>query len=218
MSLSVPRAGSGWTARPPGSRESTPLLVGSTGVEDEEVSSGTEESSLGSLSEAPVSNDRCADNDVREFYGYLLRRMEEDDRREASSGWDWKKIHGEDYEEWQEPLAPVHTNDEYYNDHFDDDEWYNDESDSDSEDYMTSRVNTKSLQPAATGHHYKGTTVRRSGAEPAPQGKGSGTKWVRHFQEIHNNFVQRLLSGNFGWPPLRRRSPLGLTDELEWEN
>ncbi len=168
--------------------------------------------------EASVSNDRCADNDVREFYAYLLRCMEEDDRREAKSGWDWKEIHGEDYEEWQEPLAPVHTNDEYYNDHFDNDKWYNDESDSDSENYKTSRVNTKSLQPAATGHHYKGTTVRRSGAEPAPQGKGSGTKWVRHFQEIHNNFVQCLLSGNFGWPPLRRRSPLGLTDELEWEN
>ena len=86
MSLSVPAAGSGSTARPPGSRESTPLSVGSTGVEDEEVSSGTEESSLRSLSEASVSNDRCADNDVREFYACLLRHLEEDDRCKASSG------------------------------------------------------------------------------------------------------------------------------------
>ena len=75
----------------------------------------------------------------------------------------------------------------------------------------------KSLQPSATGHYQKSTIVHLSGAEPLPHGKESGTRRVRHFTEIHNNFVNRLLSGTFGWPPLRRRPPLRLTNAQEGE-
>ncbi len=98
MSLSVPAAGSGLTARPPGNRESAPLLVGSTVAENEEDSSATEESLLRSLSEAPVTNDRCANDDVRGLYAFLLARMEVEARCKASP-WDWKRVHGEEYEE-----------------------------------------------------------------------------------------------------------------------
>ena len=76
MRLSVPAVGLGLTARPPGSRESTPQPVGSTVIENKEDSSFTEESLLKGLLEAPATNDRCADDDMRDFYVYFLERME----------------------------------------------------------------------------------------------------------------------------------------------
>ncbi len=89
MSLFVLAVGLGSTTRPLGVRKSTPQLVGSTVVENEGDSSSAEEPLLRSLSEAPVTNNRFADNDMREFYEYLLKQMEEDATHKASLGpWD----------------------------------------------------------------------------------------------------------------------------------
>ena len=57
--------------------------------EKEEDCSATEEFILGSLLEAPVTNDRSADDDVRGFYAFLLEHMEEEAICTASLGpWD----------------------------------------------------------------------------------------------------------------------------------
>ncbi len=75
-------------------------------MEKEQDFSSTEEFLLRSLSVAPVTNDRCTNDYVAESNAFLLEFKEEEERCEASP-WDWKRIHVEDYEEWQEPLAPA---------------------------------------------------------------------------------------------------------------
>ncbi len=216
MSLSVPAAGSGSTARPPGTNEGSPNVKGRPMGKEQECAPPMGNSTLKTWYGAPATNDRCADNDARVFCEYLLKRMEEEANCKVSpEPWDWQRIHGEDFKEWQEPLAPVHTKDRNYNDHQDDNFWYDTESDlSDEEDYFTSSFTTKSLQLVAEGHNNKSTTAHHAGADTLPHGKGTGISRRRQYLEIKGDFVRCLMgTGTFGWPTLATRPSLRKTNE-----
>ncbi len=160
---------------------------------------------------APATNDRCSDNDVREFCEYLLKRMEEEENCKVSpEPWDWQRIHGEDFEEWQEPLAPVHTKKRDYKD--DNGGWSEEFDSSDFDDYSLFVI-PKTLQPLAAGHYNDenkplqpmatGRTYNKTIAQLLETGRGTHTRRRRHYKEIANDFVLRLMgSGTFGWPPL----------------
>ncbi len=156
MSLSIPVVGSRSTARPPGSKDSAPQMLGRTGVKNKEKSFCLEDFLPRNLLAAPATNDRCTNDYMEELKAFLLGFIEEEERCKASP-WDWKRIHGEDYEEWQEPLASVHNKFENNNFENDNDEyndglsWLEDESDlSDWEGSPTPSATTNSMKPVAT--------------------------------------------------------------------
>ena len=103
-------------------------------------------------------------------------------------------------------MTPVHNNDKD-NQCFNHSCWFEDGSEpSDWNEYYTPSLITKSLQPLNTGCNNTSKMMHRSGAEPAPQGKMFGTRWIIHYKEIKDNFVKCLMgSGTFGWTPLLRK-------------
>ncbi len=70
-------------------------------------------STLKTLHGAPATNDRCTDEQEDELYGMLksvLQEIERDENKEDSPGLDWRKIHGEDYQEpGASPMEPFAT-------------------------------------------------------------------------------------------------------------
>ncbi len=70
----MPAAGLGSTVKPPGSKESTPQMVGSTGVENKEKSFSLEDFLLRNLPAAHATNDRCTNDYVEELKAFLLEQ------------------------------------------------------------------------------------------------------------------------------------------------
>ncbi len=121
MSLCGPAVATGSTARPPGQQKSPPLIQESPKGEKRVDSPLITESILGIVSAAPVTNDKCSKDDETACYALLQELLCEDARctnnKDASQvPLDWRSIHGEEYEEDQESLAPGSTNDNDNND------------------------------------------------------------------------------------------------------
>ncbi len=125
----------------------------------------------------------------------------------------------EDFEEWQEPLAPVHTTEMNYNDHQDDEFWDDTKSNLlDKDNYYTSLVTTKSFQMVAEGHNNERTIVHHARADTFPHGKAAGSGRRRHYLEIKANFVRHLMgTGTFGWPTLEVMPSLRKRDKKNRE-
>ncbi len=124
MSLSVPAAGSGSTARPPGNMEGSPNAKGRPMGKKQECALPMGNSTLKTLFGAPATNDGCTDDQENELYGLLksvLKEIDRDEHKKDSPGpLDWRKIHGDNY---QEPVALSpgnHDNDDQHMEIWDD--------------------------------------------------------------------------------------------------
>ena len=126
MILCGPAVASGSTARPPGVKESLASPTGKPPCEENGGFSSTEEEFLLGNSSALATNDRCVDTKEARCYAILIELMKEEvlrinNKESSPDPLDWKEIHGDDYEEYQEPLTPGHNNDKGDDDYLFDD-------------------------------------------------------------------------------------------------
>ncbi len=123
MSLCGPAVATGSTARPPGQQKSPPLIQESPKGEKRVDSLLIKKPILGILSAAPATNDRCSEDDETACYALLRELLIQDARQANNKGasqmpFDWQLIHGDEYEEHQESLAPGSTNANDNNDNY----------------------------------------------------------------------------------------------------
>ncbi len=106
MSLSVPAAGSGSTARPPGTMEDSPNVKGRPMGKRQECALPMGELTLKTSSGSPVTNDRCADDQEDETYGRFKSFLQDvnlqQDKEDGLGFLNLRKTNGGEY---QEPLA-----------------------------------------------------------------------------------------------------------------